>query len=522
MRQTIPKILGINATAFIMLFMSNVVANTSAVPSTAEKIWDGELTKEKLDAFEKGAYTIVKGNVYIMKLDGRDLKPLKRLKRVEGDFYIGKYQDPLTTKEGKAKLVEGKIKLLNELQSTLVLGHMFSDLTEDEKRRLATHVSRNSLKGLASNKTLIPRSRKEKETFMDIYGNPSQDEFKVSVKAKPSGANAQLTSLKGLENLTRVTGNLLIELNPSLISLSALQALQRVGKITISKNHALKSLDGLNHLKRADVKYGGVNIWSNDALENIKALSGLKRVHSIYISKNKKLASLEGLEGIQQIAGHLWINDNEKLRDFTGLNNLELIADEFEVKGNNALKNFNGLNALEFIGNGFDVRNNQTLKNFKGLERLTEIHFMFQVKDNPALKSFNGLSNLTKIGYEFGISNNQKVTSFEGLNKLRSVSGKGLKIWKSPALTSLSGLDELTYIKDLSIYNPMTTKQLPKLEYVENLWVSAQKAELKQAMILPSLRYVGNLTFVPNEAVSDVKTILPQSVQIKELTVRKK
>lgn len=262
--------------AIFYISLCLLISNYAPANTSADKVWSGELNTKTLDKFAQGNYNLVKGNVYIVNFNGQDLRSLKHLKRVEGDFYIGNYQNPKTT-------VEGKIKLLNELQSTLVEGHMFSDLTEDEKRRLATHVSRSSLKGLASNNTLIPTSRKDKENFIEIYGKPSPNAYGLSTKnTKPKGGNPKLMSLAGLENLEQVTGSFKVSDNAILRDLKGVAKLISVAALVITENPALISLDGIESLHQTTSKYTGILLGGNPKLQHIKALANLSKTSDIH------------------------------------------------------------------------------------------------------------------------------------------------------------------------------------------------------------------------------------------------
>ena len=163
--------------------------------------------------------------------------------------------------------------------------------------------------------------------FASIYGDSATDASIFSRVEKVGNLKIQsgreTFSLRGLENLKIVEGNLSIE-SKGLRDLQGLNNLELVGKVyvpetmmiydggvfTISTNYKLENLDGLESLEEVGQLYIGLNA----KLEDIDALSSLKRVNqSIAIDSNPKMKSLRGLDSLESAKGFFHITENSAL-----------------------------------------------------------------------------------------------------------------------------------------------------------------------------------------------------------------
>ncbi len=438
--------------AIFYISLCLLISNYAPANTSADKVWQGELNTETLDKFAQGNYNLVKGNVYIVNFNGQDLRSLKHLKRVEGDFYIGNYQNPKNT-------VEGKIKLLNELQSTLVEGHMFSDLTEDEKRRLASHLSRDRLIGFASNKKLVPRTRKDREYFIDAYGNPAPNHTSANIKdPAPKGGNPKLASLAGLENLEQVTGWFKISDNAILRDLKGVAKLISVAALVITENPALISLDGIKSLHQTTSKYTGILLGGNPKLQHIKALANLSKTSDIHLYDNASLRSLDGLQKITHLSDGLFIKGACKFTNFDGLNNLESIKGDLTITKASELSSFKGLEKLISTGD-FSLEKSPKINNLIGLKALQNIDGDLSITKNAGLTSLQGLDNLTTIKREFYVRDN-------------------------PKLAQINSLQNVVNIKKLHINLPLDPKAFAKVKTLKRLHFSIGNA--KESAPLPA------------------------------------
>ncbi|RLD50962.1 MAG: hypothetical protein DRJ05_18940, partial [Bacteroidetes bacterium] len=91
------------------------------------------------------------------------------------------------------------------------------------------------------------------------------------------------------------------------------------------------------------------------------------------------------------------------------------------------------------------------------------------ISNNDALTSLTGLENLTYIGEYLEIYENWGLISLTGLENLETISGY-LSISNNDALTSLTGLENLTYIGEyLEIYENWGLISLTGLENLETI-----------------------------------------------------
>nr|WP_321243249.1 hypothetical protein [uncultured Psychroserpens sp.] len=134
-------------------------------------------------------------------------------------------------------------------------------------------------------------------------------------------ANDNLESLNGLQNLVTIGSGLFISNNALLTSISDLNNINSLNRLSITNNDALTSLEGLNNLSNID---GSLTLEDNDVLTSIAVLGNLSNSSGIYIENNDALTTLVGLEQITEIS-FLWITYNEALIDLNGLDNLTTI-----------------------------------------------------------------------------------------------------------------------------------------------------------------------------------------------------
>jgi hypothetical protein len=135
-----------------------------------------------------------------------------------------------------------------------------------------------------------------------------------------------LTSLAGLEALTRVDIQLRFDRCNGLLNLNGLELLNSTGTLEISECDYMVSLNGLSSLQ---IVKGLLRIWDNPRLQSLGGLSHVYHVGSldIYDNDDTGFGSLGGLNNLRQIGwiqgGSVFrINYNNYLTNITALNNL--------------------------------------------------------------------------------------------------------------------------------------------------------------------------------------------------------
>jgi len=175
-----------------------------------------------------------------------------------------------------------------------------------------------------------------------------------------------IANLYGLNEITKVNGNVLIGNADSLINLEGLNNLCEIGgQLWIGYygpdgNMSLESFSGLERLKTIGQ---GLVVVQNPKIENFIGFDSLRYVYNLEIGPNEKLNSLIGLLSLDTIDYGLIIAGTESLTDLNGLSNLSFVNHYIEIKFNDSLTNLYGLDSLNenSIDYHLDIYNNPKL-----------------------------------------------------------------------------------------------------------------------------------------------------------------
>ncbi len=209
-------------------------------------------------------------------------------------------------------------------------------------------------------------SQLEVDNFQALHG-PCDTIGTLSVRGE------DITSLAGLSGLVKVAGGLL----------------------DISGNKTLENLDGLESLTSVA---GDLLMNDNNVLTNIDGLSSLSMVtidpiYKIEISRNPALRNLDGLSSLTGLAGALIIHLNDSLSNVHGLSNLEQVGAIFHIAANHSLTDLNGLEHLNSAG-ALGIVNNVSLAEISGLSSLETVDLWFEISWNPMLADCQGIVRL--------------------------------------------------------------------------------------------------------------------------------
>jgi hypothetical protein len=182
-----------------------------------------------------------------------------------------------------------------------------------------------------------------------------------------------VTDLDGtLSSLRKVCGKVIIESNPSLVSIGGLSSLIKAwGNVTISDNASLSTMDGLALKEFGLSKSKILTLSDNPMLTNLKGFDHIVDIDNMTLKGNDALATLEDLESLTSITNSLVIEDNDALTDLKGLGKIQDTFYWVWIIGNGSLKTLSGFDAVESI-------------------------FEFTVADNPALSDI-GMANLKSV-----------------------------------------------------------------------------------------------------------------------------
>ena len=175
------------------------------------------------------------------------------------------------------------------------------------------------------------------------------------------------------------------------------------GELRVEENHSLVSLTGLNNL--VDVGEG------------------------VVLSNNSELADTTGLLGLLSIGGDLIVDNNDVLNNFSGPGSLQALGGVLEITNNpnlNAIAGFNELSDLATeipLGSvGYEIRiaNNPNLISFAGFPQIGTLPVGLYIEGGPALtySAFAGVSVIQGKLELRGFGANSTIT---GLNNLASV-----------------------------------------------------------------------------------------------------
>ena len=308
-----------------------------------------------------------------------------------------------------------------------------------------------------------------------------------------------LTSLDGLYNLKKITGNF-ITWEACITSYEGIDKLTEIGgDFEVRLPYSLESFEGLESLETIGGNFKVIDKLALSSLSSFKGLSSLKSIGGDFEvnAKSSSLASFEGLENLETIGGNFKViaeSSLKSLSSFKGLSSLKSIGEDFEVNTNsslNALESFEGLESLETIGGNFKIIDNESslnaLSSFKGLSSLKSIGGDFEVSTDHsssphpshslnALESFEGLESLETIGGNFRVIAESfsysysfnVLSSFKGLSSLKSIGGD-FEV-KARVLESFEGLENLTNIGDkLTIKGCSSLNNIDALKNIESL-----------------------------------------------------
>jgi hypothetical protein len=274
-------------------------------------------TMTEIEEFAQCNYSEITGNLGIF--DGNIQRPitslssLSSLKKIGGKLSLNSLS-VLTTLNGLHNIESVKFLTINSTNQLENLDKI--DLLQTERIEMNNNISLKNINGLD----------------MD-----SDEMAKIAISNHPVLENLQCFS-----NIKFIRNYLSISNNNSLIDLSGLDSLERIGiysgtnssgpnnpekVLVIEDNRNLLSVNGLNNLR--EIK-GDIWIYNNFFLENIDGLSNLLSIYqNLNINLNTNLNNLDGFQNLSYVNGDIQITSNPLLRRFCGLHNL------FSTNGHN-------------------------------------------------------------------------------------------------------------------------------------------------------------------------------------------
>ncbi|GAB4570092.1 MAG: hypothetical protein Tsb0020_24650 [Haliangiales bacterium] len=306
--------------------------------------------------------------------------------------------------------------------------------------------------------------------------------------------NTALTSSTLLANLRRVGGDVIIRNNAGLTDLGVVASLSQVGGLVlITGNSALTSLDGLEQLTSVG---RDLRVEDHAALTDISALAGVTQLRDLRVINNDVLNDLTGLENIERLTGNLRIEDNDAL----------VVLDALAAGAGTGLTDVDG---------SITIANNPSLDQIDGLASVTQIGADLIVSGNAQLTSVDGMTGLTQIGGELRLADNAALTALDGLNALTSAQQVTIE---NNGLASLGGLNGLTSVTANVGSEAVTVSNNAALTSIAGLTTLATidgRLRIEQNLLLTNiaglaaLRTIGgDLSVVANTALVSIESLL--------------
>lgn len=262
-----------------------------------------------------------------------------------------------------------------------------------------------------------------------------------------------------------VGGNLSISNQPGLFDLKGLENLERIGgSLILDNNYNLKDFSAISSVAAVDED---VIIYRHPKISSFK-MNALSSLRDLVISENGALEQFS-FPLLKTVDGVVKVTENPSLLDLGGISSIASIGMDLIVALNDSLRTFFGEeSSLSSIKGGIQVYENDVLDDLDGVENIASVRFI-SLSENPNLKALN-FEKLTVIDEDFSVTDSPSLVSIRFAN-LTSVGG-GVKISSNPSLQVISFSDKLKAIKaDLALHENVNLFNIsaPSLETVQDL-----------------------------------------------------
>ncbi len=262
-------------------------------------------------------------------------------------------------------------------------------------------------------------------------------------------SNPSLQTLKGLGNVSSISGSIFVEQNKALLSFDELNIANVGGGINISENLHLQNLDGLDGLYSIGSFFGGFDL-------NERPVS-----NSLTINSNPELNDLNGLRNISRVAGDIYIASNTKMTSLEALHQIDPFTIDGLVILNNQMLSICAINSicgffekyssngnyLDFIlirGNAYGCNDYQEVKMECGLPPDLS-HSKTRVYPNPVEGVFSIISD----------SDVYKVQIFD-------ISGKLVRKFEQNETYNITSLDVGMYLLEIQTQSGIVKRKVWK------------------------------------------------------------
>lgn len=195
----------------------------------------------------------------------------------------------------------------------------------------------------------------------------------------------------GRKNITEIKGILRInsQLSEPIVDLSPLHTIKKVEFLSVTNNHRLKNLDGLENLN-----FERLEIGVNAVMENINALRlGPNYTGSISLHDLPEFTGYDVFRGIEELEfvylNRLPLENLDHFQDLRRINKRLVVSEMYN------LENMSGLQ-LEYLGDDLGIQKNQLLNSLSGLESITQVgpYGKIEIYLNSSLNDYCALNQI--------------------------------------------------------------------------------------------------------------------------------
>ena len=245
---------------------------------------------------------------------------------------------------------------------------------------------------------------------------------------------SDITNLRGLRNIRRITRDLIINCVPDLGSLRGLDNLEVVERVF--DIYAMPDLRDFTGLERFKAQNGNFNINAPN-LENFTGLDSMRKAVNFRID-TKKFLNFSGLTSLKEVF-RLSVAGPTLFQNFDSLQ----IVPSFGFRSNDTIKHFNflekfSIEAIDYIG----IQSSPNLKIVSLPKSLTRVNSLF-LSNLPNIEGLNGFNNLieTERLRIVGLTRLKNLSGLENLKTdLRRTINDGIGIQEMDSLLSLDGI----------------------------------------------------------------------------------
>lgn len=191
-----------------------------------------------------------------------------------------------------------------------------------------------------------------------------------------------LTDFDGLEGIEHADA-LLIQNNAALTRLTSHTWLTSARSVRFDNNPSLTSLAGLESITRLDV---GLTLLRNPSLSDLDGVRGLTHAGSVLLDRLDALTDLHGLDALSTIDGDLSVMNSGGLLSLAGLGALEEVGGMVEIDDLDSILELSGLGSLRTIRSDLRIDDNDHLLTLRDLRALQEVPMVI-VRRNERLRA---------------------------------------------------------------------------------------------------------------------------------------